>query len=219
MVEVSTSILNVPEEDSMKIFYDLETAKTDLFHIDVMDGEFVKNNTTKEMIEHASNIKKMSNIPLDVHLMVRDVMTYINEYLALEPNYITVHSEVFETNEELKKVIDYIKENGSKVGVAIKPDTPIESIKEITKYIHLVLVMTVEPGEGGQPIIPSTITKVEELNQYRDENNLDFYIEVDGGINKNTAKDVKEAGADILVCGSAIIKSDNFKIAIEEIKK
>ena len=93
MVEISTSILSVEEKDCMKTFYDLETAKTDLFHIDVMDGKFVENDTSKKMLEYASNIKQMSNLPLDVHLMVEDAKSYIQEYLPLEPAYITVHKE------------------------------------------------------------------------------------------------------------------------------
>lgn len=219
MVEISASILNVDEENSVKTFYDLETAKINMFHIDVMDGKFVKDNTSKKMLEYASNIKKMSNLPLDVHLMVQDAKKYIEEYIALEPSYITVHIEVFDNIEEIKDTIDYIKENGIKVGVAIKPNTDLKKVYPILKYIHLALVMTVEPGKGGQKILPETIIKIEKLKEYRQEENLDFYIEADGGINKDTAKDVKEAGADILVCGTAIVNSDNYKEAVDEIKQ
>lgn len=219
MVEISTSILSVEETECMKTFYDLETAKTDLFHIDVMDGKFVENNTSKKMIEYASNIKQMSNLPLDVHLMVEDTKSYIQEYLPLEPAYITVHKEAFKDEESLKETISYIKEYGTKVGVAIKPNTKAEEIYNILPYIHLILVMTVEPGKGGQSLIETTISKIEELKQYRQEHNLDFYIEADGGINKQTVSLVKDAGADIIVAGTAIIGADDYKKAIQNLKK
>ena len=121
MVEISTSILNVNEEDSIKVFYDLETAKTDYFHIDVMDGKFVANDTIKKMNEYTSNLVKISNVPLDVHLMVEDTKKYINMFLPFEPKIITIHQEVLKNIEELKEIIQYIKEQGVKVGVAIKP--------------------------------------------------------------------------------------------------
>lgn len=219
MVEISTSILSVEEKDCMKTFYDLETAKTDLFHIDVMDGKFVENNTSKKMLEYASNIKQMSNLPIDVHLMVEDTKSYIQEYLPLEPAYITVHKESFKTEEELKETIKYIKEYGVKAGVSIKPNTKVEEIYNILPYIHLVLVMTVEPGKGGQSLIETTISKIEELKQYRQEHDLDFYIEADGGINEQTVSLVKDAGADIIVAGTAIIHADDYKKAIQALKK
>lgn len=218
MIEISASVLNVDEENSVKTFYDLETAKINMFHVDVMDGEFVKNNTSKKMLEYASNIKKMSNLPLDVHLMVKDTRKYIEEYIVLESSYITVHIEAFDTLDDLRKTIEYIKENGIKVGVAIKPNTNIEQVYPILKYVHLLLVMTVEPGEGGQKILPETIDKIKHLNEYREKENLEFYIEADGGINEDTAKAVKEAGADILVCGTAIINAENYKEAVEKIR-
>ena len=115
MIEISTSILNIEEEKSLRTFYDLEVAKTDYFHIDVMDGEFVENNTTEKMMEYASNIKKISNLPLDVHLMVKDTKKYIEEYLPLNPCFITIHKEAFDGIEELKETIKYIKEQGVKV--------------------------------------------------------------------------------------------------------
>lgn len=115
MSEISTSILNVNEENSMKVFYDLETAKTDMYHIDVMDGIFVKNSTTKKMFTYANNIKKMSNLPLDIHLMVQNPIEYIDDYIALEPGYITVHREVYDDISELKKIVTEIKNNDIKV--------------------------------------------------------------------------------------------------------
>ena len=219
MVEISTSILSVEEENSIKTFYNLETAKTDYFHIDVMDGKFVKNNTSNLMLKYAENIKQISNLPLDVHLMVKDVDNFIEQYIPLMPSFITVHYEVFENKEDLLKVINKIKQNGIKCGLSIKPNTKIEEIYEYLPYIHMCLIMTVEPGKGGQKLIPETIEKIDKLKKYITKNNIDIYIEADGGINLDTIEDLKQAGIDIAVVGNAIIKSDNFKNTIDNLKK
>ena len=217
MVEISTSILTV-EENAVKTFYNLETAHTDYFHIDVMDGEFVENNTIERMKEYAITLKQISNLPLDVHLMVYNVREYIDEYIDLRPNIITFHIEAVKEKEEAYKIIKYIKENGIKVGLAIKPDTKIEEIYEFLPYIHMALIMTVEPGKGGQKIVPQTVEKVDTLRKYIKEKQIDIDIEVDGGINEETAKIVKEAGANILVAGSAIINSKDYADTIKKIR-
>lgn len=219
MIEISTSILNVEEENSLKVFYNLETAKTNYFHIDVMDGEFVEDNTTIKMSDYTSNIKKISNLPLDVHLMVRDTKKYIDEYIPFEPCYITIHIEVFDSLEELEKTINYIKEQGAKVGISIKPETNVEKILPVLNKVNLVLIMTVEPGKGGQKLIPQTIEKIKSIYEYREKNSLDFLIEADGGINLETINPVKDAGIDIAVVGSAIIKSDDYAKTIKSLKK
>lgn len=219
MVEVSTSVLNVAKENATKTFYNLETAHTDYFHIDVMDGKFVPNNTYELMKEYTTTIKQISNIPLDVHFMTYFVKDNIEQYIGLEPNIITFHIEAVESKEEAMDIIKYIKENNSRVGIAVKPNTPVEEIYEYLPYIHMVLVMTVEPGFGGQGLIPETIDKVKTVKQYIDENQLEIDIQVDGGINLETANTAIEAGANILVSGSAIIKSDDYKKTIESLKK
>ncbi len=218
MVEVSTSVLNVKKEDSLGAFYNLEVAKTDYFHIDVMDGKFVEQNTTEKMQEYCENIKHISNLPLDVHLMVEDVKSYIDLFLPFEPNIITFHLEACKNKEEVLELIKYIKENNIKVGISIKPNTKVEKILEYLPLIHLVLVMTVEPGYGGQKLIPETIDKVRALNGYINENNIDIDIEVDGGINLENKEELKEAGANIIVAGSCIINSKDYKAVIEQIK-
>ena len=161
MVEISTSILGTKEKEESKTFFALEVAKTDYFHIDVMDGKFVKNNTYQKMFEYASYIKRISNLPLDVHLMVEDVKSSVNDFIAVEPNIITFHYEACKNKEEVYNNINYIKENNCKVGIAIKPETKIEEIYEFLPYIHMCLVMTVEPGKGGQEIIKETIKKTQ----------------------------------------------------------
>lgn len=218
MVEVSTSILSVKKEDAIKLFYNLETAKTDYFHIDVMDGKFVERNTTELMQEYANGIKQISNLPLDVHLMVEDIQTYINSYIPFEPNIITFHLEPCKNKQMVLEYIKYIKENNIKVGIAIKPNTRIEDVYEYLPLIHLVLIMTVEPGKGGQKLIPETISKVKKLKDYINKNNIDVDIEVDGGVNLENKEELINAGANILVAGSSIINSQDFKQTIEKMK-
>lgn len=225
MVEVSTSILSMKEKEESKTIMGLEIAKTDYFHIDVMDGKFVSKNTYEKMIEYSSYIKRISNLPLDVHLMVEDVRNAIDDFLSFEPNIITFHLEAIKNEDKGKKkeeildIIRYIKENNCKVGIAIKPDTKIEDVYEFLPYIHMCLIMTVEPGKGGQELIEETIDKINTLKKYIDENNIEIDIEVDGGINLATADKVKEAGANILVSGTAILMAKDYKVIIDELKK
>lgn len=218
MVEISTSILTVEKEKATKTFYDLEVAGTDYYHIDIMDGKFVEKNTEELMYEYSNIIKQISNLPLDVHLMVEDIKPHIEKYIPLEPSIITFHYEACKNKEEVLEFINYIKQNNIKPAISIKPNTSIDKIKEFLPLLHMILVMTVEPGKGGQKLIPETLEKVRELKNYIEENNLDTYIEVDGGINKSTINSAKEAGIDIAVAGSAIISAENFKSAIEELK-
>lgn len=218
MVEISTSVLSVEPDNSVKTFYNLEVANTDYFHIDVMDGKFVENDTKERMKGYTNQIKQISNLPIDVHLMVEDIEKYIEEYMSFMPNIITFHYEACQNKEDILKLISYIKDKGIKVGLAISPNTSEEKIYDFLSFIHMVLIMTVEPGKGGQKLIPETVDKIRRLNQYRNENNLDFDIEADGGINLETMPSVKEAGVDIAVVGSAIIKTEDYKETIKLLK-
>ncbi len=219
MIEISTSILSVEKEKSMKTFYNLEASKTDYFHIDVMDGKFVENNTVEKMLEYVENIKQISNLPLDVHLMVENANDYIEQYIPLEPSFITIHYEAFKDKTTLLETIDKIKTNGIKCGLSIKPNTKMEEIYEYLPYIHMVLIMTVEPGKGGQALIPHTIEKIEQLKKYITENDIDIYIEADGGINQETIQPLKKAGIDIAVVGNAVIMSEDYAETIANLKK
>lgn len=219
MVEVSTSILSVKKGEESKTFFALEKAKTDYFHIDVMDGKFVEKDTYNKMLEYASYIKRISNLPLDIHLMVEDVNTAIEDFIAVEPNIITFHYEACKNKEEVMQIIKKIKENNCKVGLSVKPETKIEEIYEFLPYIHMCLVMTVEPGKGGQTLLTDMIDKISKLKKYVDENNIEIDIEVDGGINLKTAEAVKQAGANILVSGTAILIAKDYKVIIDELRK
>ena len=218
MIEISTSILNVEKENAMKVFYGLEVAHTDYFHIDVMDGKFVPKNTVVLMQEYSNSIKQISNIPIDVHLMVENVKEFIDEYAGIEPNIITFHLEAASSKDEVMEYINLIKSIGAKVGIAIKPNTKVEEVYDYLPYIHMCLVMTVEPGLGGQKLIPETLDKVKTLKEYIDNNNIDIDIEVDGGINSDTIESVKEAGANIFVIGTAIVKSENIEKSVESFR-
>lgn len=217
-MEVSTSVLTVKKENCVKTFYNLEAAGTDYFHIDVMDGKFVEDDTSGLMREYCEYLNSITNVPLDVHLMVSDVMSYINSYMVFEPRCITIHYEAAKDKDELMKWINYIKENNIKVGISIKPQTDVKELYDLLPYVHTVLIMTVEPGKGGQTLIPDTIKKINKLNEYRQQKNLDFDIEADGGINSENIEEIRKAGCDIVVAGTYIVNSENFKEAINSLK-
>ena len=219
MVEVATSLLSINEEESIKTIYDIEVAGTDYFHIDVMDGKFVKNDTIEKMRKYTEYIKQVANTKIEVHLMVKDVLNFAKAYIDMDVDCIMFHVEACKTEKEIAEIISYIKENNVKVGLVINPKTKVEFIYQFLPYIHRVLVMSVEPGEGGQKFIEESIEKIKELNNFIYENGYEVDIEVDGGVNKDNAEKLSDAGANIIVAGSYIAKSENYKEAIESIRK
>ena len=219
MYEISTSILNAEKGKEAEIILALEKARTDYIHIDVMDGEFVEKNTYKKMLELSSYVRRISNMPLDVHLMVKDVETAINVFAPVEANLITFHLEACKDEKEVFKFINMIKDVHSRVGIAVKPETKIEEIYKFLPYIHVVLVMTVEPGKGGQTLLTDMVDKIAKLKKYVDNNNIEIDIEADGGINLKTAEAVKQAGANMLVSGTAILIAKDYKVIIDELRK
>lgn len=218
MVEVATSLLNANREEIIKTIYNLEKAKTDYFHIDVMDGEFVEDNTNTKMLEYCEYLNSITNVHMDVHLMVNDLKNYIDSYSIFNPNIITFHYEACKDKNEVFEIISYIKQKGIKVGISIKPNTSVQEIYEFLPFVHNVLIMTVEPGKGGQKLIEETISKIIELKKYIELNNIDIDIEADGGINLENACKVTDAGANIIVSGSGILKTDNFTETIKKLK-
>ncbi len=219
MIEISTSVLDVDEENSVQAFYNLETAKIDYFHIDVMDGIFVENNTLLKMKDFALKVHTIAMTPMDVHLMVKDPMSVVDYFIDQGADRITFHIEACENKEKVLEIINYLKENGVKVGIAVSPDTNIEEVYEYIPFVHMILVMSVVPGKGGQKFIESTIDKIKTLKKYCEDNNYEIDIEVDGGINDVTAKDVIEAGATILVPGRYVISADNYNDAIKKLRE
>ena len=206
---LSVSILGIKEKIRKNI-KKLDKLNIDYFHIDIMDGIFVENTTWE--YKEISKILRHAKTKKDIHLMVKDVKKYVDEFINLKPEIITFHYEA--TNNHLE-IINYIKENNIKAGISIKPDTKIEDIKDIIKYVDLVLVMSVEPGKGGQKYIENSTNKINDLYNLRKENNYNYLIEVDGGINNETKE--KATNADILVVGS-YITNNNYEEKIREFK-
>lgn len=218
-MEISTSLLSVKKEDIIQTIYNLEVAHTDYFHIDVMDGRFVENDTSETMRIYCEYLNQITNVPIDVHLMVTNIKEYVDSYSIFNPNIITFHYEACKDDTEVDKYIEQIKGRECKVGLAIKPNTDIEKIVKFLPKINLLLIMSVEPGKGGQKFIESTVEKIKKAKAKIDELGLDTEIEVDGGINLENSKEVKEAGATIAVSGTAIISSKDYKYTICKMKE
>ena len=219
-MEISTSLLSIPpEENAIRTFYDLEVGGTDYFHIDVMDGHFVDANTEGRMLEYANALSHITQVGLDVHLMCYEVEKFIDDYIMLEPDSITFHIEAVKSYEQTMAIINDLKSNNVKVGIALNPSTSLKEIYDYLPFVHKVLVMTVVPGKGGQKLIESTIDKIKELKKYIDENGLETVIEADGGINNENIEKLKEAGVEIAVAGNYIISAENKKEAIDSLKK
>lgn len=213
-MEISTSILNIKEENITETFYNIEAAKTDYFHIDVMDGKFVSNNTVDKMQQYIDILSGITNTPIELHLMVKDVKKYIDIFIPNNPTKIIFHAKALKNSEEVFKMIEYIKDNNIQVGLALNPEDSIDSIKEFIPKIHQVLVMTVNPGKGGQTLIPECIKKVQELKEYLDSQNLETQIEVDGGVNLQNIKEIASSGVDIAVAGTAIVNAVDMNYVI-----
>jgi ribulose-phosphate 3-epimerase len=190
-----------------------EIGGADWIHCDVMDGHFVPNITIGPLIVKA--VKKVTKLTVDVHLMIENPDNYIEAFAKAGSSYISVHVEAAV---HLNRTINRIKEFGCKAGVVINPATPVDSIKEVAEFIDLLLIMTVNPGFGGQNFIPNSIRRIKEAVKLRESLKADFLIEIDGGVNKETVKTAKEAGVDIFVAGSAVFNADNISAATTELK-
>jgi ribulose-phosphate 3-epimerase len=219
MAEVSVTVLDVEEENALNVFYNIETAKIDYFHIDVIDGEFAENENVLKMRDYTLKIHSISMTPIEVHLMVKRPMEHIDDFIDLGADRIMFHIESCKDNNEALDIIKYIISNGIKAGITINPDTEVEKIYELLPFVHMVLVMSVIPGKGGQKFIESTLSKISKLKQYCYENDLDIDIEVDGGITDITGKEAVDSGANILVSGSYILNAIDYKEAINKLKE
>ena len=206
-IQISPSILSADFSQLGKEIKRLEEAGADMIHVDVMDGHFVPNLTIGPPVIKA--LKKQSKIPFDVHLMISPVHKYIEAYSDAGADIITIHPEA---TENLKLSISKIKELNKKVGVSLNPETKINKILNNLEEIDLVLIMSVNPGFGGQKFIPEVLTKIKELKKIQKEKGLNFDIEIDGGINFDNYKTAIEAGANILVSGTTIFKNNNGDI-------
>ena len=186
----------------------------DWLHLDVMDGQFVPNITFGMLVIDA--VKKMCTKPLDVHLMINTPEKYIEEFRKSGADHITVH---FEACPHLHRVIHQIKETGAKAGVALNPHTPISVLEDVIEYLDIVLIMSVNPGFGGQKFIYQTIPKVKKLKDLISIRNSNALIEIDGGVGLHNAEKLLQAGADVLVAGSSIYRAEDPKKAINQFKQ
>ena len=214
-IKISPSILSADFSELGSEIQNLEKAGADLIHIDVMDGHFVPNITIGP--EVISKLRKYTSLPFDVHLMISPVDNFIKSFADAGANIITIHPEA--TN-NLVSSIKKIKSYNKKVGVSLNPETPVDKVLPVLNSIDLVLVMSVNPGFGGQKFIKDTLEKVKLLRKEIDQKKLAVEIEIDGGINFDNANMAKKAGVDILVSGTTIFKSNegNIKKNIEHLK-
>ena len=206
-IQISPSILSADFSQLGAEIKRLEEGGADLIHVDVMDGHFVPNLTIGPPIIKA--LKKNCSIKFDVHLMISPVHKYIEAYSEAGADIITIHPEA---TDNLSESISKIRKLKKKVGVSLNPETKVDIIKDYLDHIDLVLIMSVNPGFGGQKFMPEVLDKIKELKQIQKDQNIDFDIEIDGGINFENSKIAIRAGANILVSGTTIFKSNNGDI-------
>lgn len=213
MKKICPSLLSANFTDLKVQIAELEKAGADILHCDIMDGSFVPNISFGAKI--VSDINKITDLPLDVHLMINNPEKYITEFHRSGADYISVH---YENNLHLNRIINQIREFGIKAGVVLNPATPVFMIDDIIEYSDYILIMSVNPGFGGQKFIPNSLNKIRQLKEKIIRNNYNCEIEVDGGVGVHNLKELSDAGADMFVCGASIFNSGNMTETIRNMK-
>ena len=215
MAIVAPSILSA---DFSKLLEEVKSVESaEFLHIDVMDGHFVPNITIGPLV--VGSIKGKVDMVFDVHLMISDPKKYAIEFINNGADYIVFHYEALSSNEEILELINFVHANNTKVGISVKPNTDVKVLEPYLDLIDMALVMSVEPGFGGQSFMPNSLDKIKYLKSKKEEKNYKYLIEVDGGVNEKTAPLVKEAGVEVIVAGTYVFKSNDRKATIESLKK
>jgi len=213
MVKIAPSILAADFSRLGEEVKAVEEAGADWIHVDVMDGKFVPNITVGPLVVEA--LRKVTDLPLDVHLMIENADHYVEDFVAAGADIISVHAEACP---HLHRTVQRIKDSGIKAGVVLNPATTLFALDEIIEQVDMVLLMSVNPGYGGQEFIGSVLSKIELLRNTLNESGVELDVEVDGGVKPDNAATIKKAGANVLVAGSAIFGSDDYKKSIEELR-
>ena len=214
MKYIAPSILSADFSRLGEQIKEVELAGADWIHVDVMDGHFVPNITMGPLV--VSAVKKITRLPIDVHLMIEHPERYIEDFAKAGASLISVHAE---TCVHLNRTIAMIRENNCRPGAVLNPSTPISSLEWVLEDLDFVLVMSVNPGFGGQKFIPSTLQKIRELKKWIESRNLSTLIEIDGGVNQATIQEIARSGVDVFVAGSAIFESRDYPRVISEFKR
>lgn len=210
---IAASILTADFSNLSQQIRSVELGGADWIHCDVMDGQFVPNLTFGPVVVKA--VKKVTKLPVDVHLMINDADQLLEEFIDAGANYVTVHQEALV---HLNRTLTKIKDLDAKAGVAINPSTPISTLSEVLDIVDLILIMSVNPGFGGQKFISDSLSKIRKLTELRAKTSSKFLIEVDGGINTVNIKELSDAGCDVFVIGNSIFSKDNITAATVEMK-
>lgn len=214
MKQLAPSILSADFSRLGECVCQIEKAGADIIHVDVMDGHFVPNISFGAAV--MKSLCGKTGMPFDVHLMIEDPDRYLEDFITDNTEYITVHAEACV---HLHRTIQHIKSSGTKAGVAVNPATPLSAVECVLEDVDMILIMSVNPGFGGQKFISSVLPKIRNLDELRRENNLDFTIEIDGGINPDNVKTVTDAGVDIVVAGSSVFGAADIEARVKEFRE
>lgn len=213
MKKICPSILSADFSRLYEEVKDVETAGADIIHCDIMDGHFVPNISFGPDI--VSKVNEITSLPLDVHLMIDNADKYVEKFVNAGADYLSVH---FENNIHLNRLINQIRSYNVKAGVVLNPSSPISLLNDIIDYVDFVLIMSVNPGFGGQKFIPNSLDKVRELRKMINEKSLKCYIEIDGGVGADNIKKISDAGVNMFVCGASVFKNKDRKSVISKMK-